>query len=198
MDKQIMIVINREYGSGGHHIARDLSERLGISFYDRNMLDAIAMEKNINGNNLQHYDEKPRNMFTSRTVRGHSNSPEDIVAQMQFDYIRSKADSSESFVIVGRCAEQVLKGREGLITIFILGDTETKMQRVSEERGVSLEKAKAIMNKHDKKRRAYHNFYCDLKWRDPLGYDLMINSSHLGLEKTTNLLEDYVRERTYP
>ena len=105
MEKQVIISISREFGSGGHEIAEQIAKNLGFHFYDRSMLDDLAREKNLQIEDLEKYDEKPRNPFISRRVGGHTNSMEEIVAEMQFDYLREKADSGESFVIVGRCAE---------------------------------------------------------------------------------------------
>lgn len=127
MSKQMIISISREYGSGGHEIAKKLSERLGVSFYDRNMLDDIAKYMNVDVDNLHKYDEKRKKPIISRTVRGHSNSPEEIIAEIQFNYLRNKAETGESFVVVGRCAEQVLHDYPGMIPIFILGDEDEKV-----------------------------------------------------------------------
>lgn len=126
---------------------------------------------------------------------GFSNSPEEIVANLQFDYIRSKAESGESFVVVGRCAETVLRDFEGLISIFILGDKEVKAERVSKIRSISVNEAKAVMYRHDRKRKSYHNYYSSNKWGDSRSYDLTINSSKQGIETTIDLLENYIRIR---
>ncbi len=195
MTEQIIITIGREFGSGGHEIARKLSERFSLSFYDRNILDDIANEKNVGADKLHEYDEAPKNPLFSRTVNGFSNSLEEIIAKMQFDYIKSKADSKESFIVVGRCAEAVLRGYEGLISIFIIGDEDVKAKRVSEDRGISINEAKSVMRRHDKKRKAYHNSYSQIKWGDSRGYDLTINSSKQGIDATVDLLENYIRVR---
>ena len=129
-NKQVIISISREFGSAGHEIAERLAKKFDLPFYDRNLLDEIAGEKKVDVKNLQRYDEAPKNSFLTRTVRGHSSSPEINIAEMQFDWIKKKAQTGESFVIVGRCSETVLKGHEGLITIFILGNMETKIDRI--------------------------------------------------------------------
>lgn len=196
MEKQMIIAISREYGSGGHEIAKMLSERFGIAFYDRNMLDEIANEKDVDVDRLHKYDELPRRMLFSRTVRGYSNSPEEVIANFQFDYLKKKAECGESFVVVGRCAEYVLREYPGLITIFILGDEEEKRKRIQEVRNVSEAEAEGIMYRHDRKRKSYHNYYCPNKWGDSRGYDITVNSSKLGLKKTADLLESFIRIRT--
>lgn len=195
MEKQLIIAISREYGTGGHRVAKLLAEKFGIHFYDRKMLEDIADQKNMSVDTLHKYDELPRNPFISRTVRGMSNSPEEVIANFQFDYIREKAESGESFVILGRCAEHVLKDHPGLITVFILGDKEDKLKYIENSRKVNEQTAAAMMYRHDKKRKAYHNYYCPNKWGDARGYDLTINGSRLGIQKTADFLECYIRMR---
>ncbi len=193
--EQLIITISREHGSGGHDIGKALAARLGISFYDRNLLDEIAEVKEININHLKKYDERPKRLVIHRTVRGMSNSPEENIANIQFDYIREKAKSGESFVIVGRCAEEVLKECHGIIKIFVLADQDAKAKRICEKRSVSHSVALSIMKRHDRKRKAYHNSHCENKWGDSRGYDMTINSSKLGEQKTVDFLEHYVAMR---
>ncbi len=195
MSKQMIISISREYGSGGHEIARMLAERLGVSFYDRNMLDEIADEMDVDVENLHKYDEKRKLPIIRRTVRGHSNSPEQIVAEFQFDYLRKKAESGESFVVVGRCAEHILREYSGMIPIFILGDEDEKSKRVQMVRNVSDSEARSIMARHDRTRKYYHNYHCPNKWGDSRSYEISINSSKLGLDATVELLMDFIRIR---
>ncbi len=192
---QTIISVSREFGSGGHIIAGQIAKDHGLKFYDRHLLDDIAAENNMNAAVLEKYDEKPRNAFLSRRVSGFSNSMEEILAEMQFDYIRKKADSGESFVIVGRCAESVLSGHKGLISIFVVGDDEAKIKRVEKVYGLNTSEAILKMKRHDKKRRQYHNRHSSFRWGDSRNYDLCINSSKLGLDQTADALEDYIRAR---
>lgn len=195
MAKQIMISISREFGSEGRAIAEKVAKDLGLSLYDRNILDAIAQEKNIKVEHLEKFDEKPRNPILSRSVGGHSNSMEENLVKMQFEYLQKKADSGESFVVVGRCAETALKDKEGLISVFVLGDKDTKLAHVKDKYQLSDSEAALKMIRHDTKRKVYHNRYSDFKWGDSRGYDLCINSSKLGIEKTAAMIESYVKER---
>lgn len=195
MAKQIMISISREFGSEGRAIAEKVAKNLGLSLYDRNILDAIAQEKNIKVEHLEKFDEKPRNPILSRSVGGHSNSMEENLVKMQFEYLQKKADSGESFVVVGRCAETALKDKEGLISVFVLGDKDTKLAHVKDKYQLSDSEAALKMIRHDTKRKVYHNRYSDFKWGDSRGYDLCINSSKLGIEKTAAMIESYVKER---
>jgi cytidylate kinase len=195
MDKQLMISLGREFGSGGHVIAEKLADNYGIALYDKNILQDIAEEKLVSEKTLRQYDERPKNPLLSRTVRGFTNSPEENVAQMQFDFIRERADAGESFVIVGRCAESVLRGRSHLITIFVMGDMDQKILRTMETENLSEEEAKKRVEQVSRQRKAYHNHYCKEKWGDARNYDLTINSSRLGVEGTTCVLMDYIDAR---
>lgn len=196
MKKQVIIALGREFGSGGHYVAQKIAEDLGIHYYDRKILADIAEENNIRIEYLEKYDEKKRKIILSRNVRGYTNSMEEIVAEMQFEYLRKKADAGESFVIVGRCADELFRGDERLISIFVLGDQEEKIRRVSEQHNISREEACAKMKRNDRERKMYHNRHSEMKWGDSRGYDICMNSSKLGINKTAELLEEYIKERT--
>ncbi len=195
MDKQLIISVGREFGSGGHVVAAGLAKHFGLPLLDSNILADIAKEKNTDAEYLKKYDESARSLLFSRTVNGYSNSPEDVVARMQFDYLKARADAGESFVVIGRCADYVLRNNAGLVRIFILGDLDAKIKRTAEREGVSEEKARALMEHNDKRRRTYHNTHCEGKWGDSRSYDITINSSRLGIEGTTDLLIKYIEAR---
>ena len=195
MEKQLIIAISREYGSGGHEIAKILADEFKINLYDRSMLDEIAKEKDIEIEYLEKYEEKPKRTYLSRKVRAYTNSIEEIIAEMQFDFIRKKAESGESFVIVGRCAETVLKDNKNLISIFVVGDKEAKIERIQRVYGLSREEAEYKRMKHDKTRKNYHNRHSDFKWGDSRNYDICINSSKLGEELTAKNLIYYINDR---
>lgn len=195
MEKQLIVSVSREYGSGGHHIAIQLAERLGIQLVDYDVFYEMAKAKGIDLHKMRPYDETRKKPLLHRTVRGMSNSPEEALAEMQFEFMRHKAESGESFVIVGRCAETILKDYEGLVSFFITGDLETKIKRIEEVRSFNREDAAAAIKRHDKNRKAYHNYYSDMKWGDSRNYDMCINSSRIGLDKTTDVIENYIRSR---
>ena len=113
MEKQFILSISREFGSGGHEIAKRIAEDLGVPLYDRNLLDHAAEARQIQADRLRAYEEMPRNVIFTRRVRGFSNSIAENVAELEFDFLRQKADSGESFVVVGRCSEVVLAGHAG-------------------------------------------------------------------------------------
>ena len=190
-----LITIGREFGSGGHLIAEKLSERFGIKLYDNNLLLEVAEKHGGCAESIKKYDETPKSRILSRTVRGYNNSPEDIVSQLQFDFIRELAEKGESFVIVGRCAETVLKGHPALVSIFVLGDYDKKLERVIQKYSLSEKEAKQLIKTTDKKRKSYHNYNCDLHWGDSRLYEVSINSSRLGIDGTVEILEDYINRR---
>lgn len=192
MAKQLIVSISREFGSGGRDIARKVAEDMGLELYDRNMLEDIAKAINIEPEVLEDIDEKPRNKLLSRRVKGHSNSMEENLAQMQFEYLRRRADQGESFVVVGRCSETILKDRKGLVSIFIVGDKETKLNHAMEKFGISREEAVFKCERHDRSRRRYHNHYSDFKWGDSRNYDMCINSSRLGMEGTAEIIKSFI------
>lgn len=195
MDKQLIISLGREYGSGGRIIAEKLAEHYGIPLYDYNLVNEIAKEKNVVGMDYSIYDEVPKKRLISRNVKGHSNSPEEHIANMQFDFLRKKADEGESFVVVGRCSESVLAGRPGLITIFILGDPEAKVARIAKRDGLTLEDADKKVQMQNRMRKYYHNYYCEGKWGDSRNYDISVNSTRLGIDGTAKMLIDYIDQR---
>lgn len=164
MKKQVIVALGREFGSGGHYVGEKIAEYFGISYYDRRILEDIAEEKNIRIEYLEKYDEQKRNIFFSRSVNGYTNSIEEIVAEMQFEYLRKKASSGESFVIVGRCADELFRGDERLVSIFVLGDKEDRIKRVSKRHNISLEEAAVKVARHDKSRKKYHNRHSEIKW----------------------------------
>lgn len=195
MEKQLIISVGREFGSGGHVIAEELARRFEIPFFDSNLLEHVAAEKNVEHKHLGKYDEKPKSKLFSRTVRGFSNSPQENVANMQFDLLKRMAGEGKSFVVVGRCSEAMLKEFPGMISLFILGDYAAKTRRIMEKYEMTEEQAHQTMRTEDWKRKSYHNYYCKGKWGDSRNYDFSINSSKLGVEKTVDIIEIYIKER---
>ena len=195
MEKQLIISIGREFGSGGHEIAEMLAERFSIKLYDKSLLQDIAQEKQVDGKELERYDEKPRNKFLTRSLYGYSQSMEENLANMQFEFIKKRAEKGESFVVVGRCAETILKNQPALVSIFVLGDWESKIDRVVRLYHLTREEAESFINRQDSKRKHYHNYYCKGKWGDSRNYDIAVNSSKLGEKLTADLLAEYILQR---
>ena len=195
MDKQFIVAIGREFGSGGHEIGKQLAAKLGVNFYDRNLLDHMWDGLDIDADEFEKYDEKSKTPFLTRRVRGHSSSIEDNLAHLQLEFIKEKANSGESFVIVGRCAEAVLRNHPGLISVFIMADEPFKLKRIEEKFDLSPRKAENKMIRHDYNRKKYHNTYSQYKWGDSRGYDICMNSARLDIEGTVESLYRYVQDR---
>ncbi len=197
MADQMIISIGRQFGSGGHVIGEKLAKRYGIPLYDAAILKEIAQEAGMDYEDVKKFEEKRtwRELF-SRNVRGYTTSMQDGVADAEFKYIRDLADSGDSFVVIGRCSEQVLAGRKELISFFIIGDQEDKVKRTAELFSVDETEAADMMKEVDYKRKSYHNYYCERKWGDSRNYDMTINSSRLGLDGTVEMLAEYIRRRT--
>ena len=195
MNKQVIISIGREYGSGGHVIAEMIAKHYNIPLYDRNILDELSKETGNSYDVYKKYDEKPANPFITRTVLGQSNSVEKIIAEMQFNFLKEKAESGESYVVLGRCAEDILQDNDGLISIFLVGDTDVKQKRIMEVKHVSADEALTKMKRHDKSRKQYHNSFSSGKWGDSRYYDVCINTSRLGLKASAEELIRYIDAR---
>ena len=195
MSKQMIISIGREFGSGGHVIAEKLAELFDIPLYDNNLLCHIAEEREMDHESIKKYDEKPKNKFLYRKVSGYSSSPEENIANMQFEYIRKMAEEGKSFVIVGRCSETKLRDFPALISIFVLGRKEEKIKHVMEKFNLDEDSAKQLMQREDWKKKTYHNYYCKGKWGDARNYDLTVDSGRLGVDGTVDFLVDYIKRR---
>ena len=194
---QIIISIGRENGSGGRDIASRIAEQLNIEMYDAAVLREAVRKINpdIDPADLSEFEETPRKLGMSRKVAGYSNSMEEILAEAQFDFIKEKAKSGESFVIVGRCADKMLEEYKCLVKIFVRGDAEKKIKRIALRHGVDEAEAKKIIEKTDKSRKKYYESYSGgAKWGDSSHYDIVINSSRVGIEQTAKILVDFIAE----
>lgn len=194
MEKQLIISISRQYGSGGYTIGKKLAEKLGCEFFDRNLLDELAAQMGVDTNDFTKYDERPRKMFFSRTVRGMSNSPEQNLAELQFALLKSKAADGDNFVVVGRCSDEIFEGLANVVKVFICAEEKDKIKEVTELFNVSESEAKKKCSRHDKKRRAYHDYYCKKPWGQIDSYDLCVNSSVLGIDATVDVIYDYAQK----
>ena len=193
MKNQIIVTMGREHGSGGHYIADMIAKALGIKLYDKDSIEQEIISAGYSEELIRKMDEKPVNFFASRRIGKFSNSLEVNVAERTFAMIREKAANGESFIIIGRCGEQVLKENPNRISFFICGDPQAKLSRVMEKKGLSAEKAIEEIREVDHQRKWYHNYYCDTKWGDARGYDMTVKSDVLGMEKTAEMLVEYIR-----
>ncbi len=196
--KNYVISIGRQFGCGAHEIAVKLSEKLGVPYYDKEIIKRAAKESGFDENLFAFYDEKPTRSFLYgisteglNTVSNTGITLEDKIFQYQFDTIKSVAEEG-SCIIVGRCADYILKDMSGLFTVFLHADDEFRRNRVVQVYGVSEKDAGREIRITDKKRARFHNFYCDDKWGDVGSYDLAIDVSSLGIDGTVDLIASYV------
>ena len=204
MSNRTVITIGRQFGSGGRAIGRLVAEKLGIPFYDKEIIKRISKESGLSHEILDDYDEKPTNSFLYSLSLGaytYGNSitgiPEmpmsDKIFVIQSDVIK-KIASEGPCVIVGRCAESILKDEADCLSVFIHADFDSRIQRVSEYDKISHDQAAEQIRKTDKKRASYHNYYSELKWGAATSYDFCINSK-IGIENAAQLIIDMYNMR---
>ncbi|MBO7195783.1 MAG: cytidylate kinase-like family protein [Clostridia bacterium] len=199
MSKKLIITIARQYGSGGREIGERIAQKLGIPIYDKLLITEAAAKGDLNEDVLKKADESAANslLYTlamgSNTLGatmhfGYKMPLNDKLFLLQSDVIREYAERG-SGVFIGRCADYVLKDEDNILRLFIYGDLEHRKQRVA-ERHPELKPHRIIdeINKTDKRRSTYYNFYTGNKWGKYDSYDLAINSSTLGIEGTVDLI----------
>ncbi|MBR4669849.1 MAG: cytidylate kinase-like family protein [Butyrivibrio sp.] len=201
-----IITIGRQFGSGGREIGEMVADHFGIKCYDKELLSRAAKESGFCEEMIQNHDERPTNSFLYNLVMDtysfgyNSSSFVDMpishkVFLAQFDTIK-KIASEGPCVIVGRCADYALSEFDNVLNLFIYGDEEAKIRRIKErfEDVKSDDKARDMMNKKDKQRQSYYNYYSSKKWGRADSYDLCINSSKLGIEGTVKFIIQYVED----
>ena len=197
MKNKVIITIARQFGSGGKEIGEKLSSRLEIPFYDKSIIHLAAQESGIDEDLFQSADEKALHTFWATTagstsIYGNrlsmfSEMPmNDKLFIIQSNIIKRLAE--ESCVIVGRCADYILREEKNIVSVFIHADEESKKQRMIQTYEVPEKDAKEVMVKTDKKRAAYYNYYSGEKWGRADNYDLSINSGAIGIDGAVDLI----------
>ena len=184
MKTNCVITIGRQFGSGGRYVGRMLAEKLGIPFYDKELLSEAAKQSGICEEIFEDHDEKP----TRSLLFNHK------IFLAQFDAIRSIADKGPC-VIVGRCADYVLKDRPNTISVFLKAEMQSKVERAVKYYGVDPQKAEDRIRKADKQRASYYNYYATATWGDVNNYDLCVDTGKLGVEGTVELIARFVELR---
>ncbi len=197
VNNQLILTIEREFGSGGREIADIIGKRLNIPVFEKNILENLGLPDHKDVEDLYYRDEAPRWKLTSRTVRGLTNSNEAALAAMEFDFLQKLADQGKSFIIIGHCSDEVLKDYDCMSSFFVSATTEFKIPRIMAEHHVEREEALQKMKRHDYKRKTYHNSYCEHKWGDSRYFDLCLHSDTIGTQKSADLILDYISQK-YP
>ena len=204
MSDKIVITIARQYGSGGREIGEKVAAALGIKHYDENLITLAAREGNLDETVASKADESAANsllytlalgsnFFGSAMNFGYKPPLNDKLFLLQSDVIRRAAEEG-SCVIIGRCADYVLRDHPKRLSVFVYGDLPHRKQRVM-ERHEGLTEAQAIdlINKTDRRRSSYYNFYTGNKWGKYDNYHLAVNSSLLGIDKTAEMIANAAR-----
>ena len=193
-----IITIGREYGSGGKQIGQELAKSLGIPFYDKELLEHAANESGICKELFENHDEKQTNSFLYSLVMdtysfGYSSSAFDEMPMnhkiflAQFDAIKKLAEKGPC-VMVGRCADYALSDNPDLFSIFVHADMDWRIRRISEKYLKTPKEAKEVIQKMDKSRASYYNYYTNKKWGNASEYTLCVDSGKLGLDKTVETI----------
>ena len=185
MAKRI-ITISREFGSGGRFIGEEVAKKLGIAYYDKNIIGQIAEKSGLSPEYIQENAElSPKKglfayAFSGRDITG--KSVEDMVYEAQRNIILELAEK-EPCVIIGRNADYILKDRDDVLNVFIHGDMLEKIKRITGLYNVKEKAAVKMMADTDKRRRTNYNFYTDQNWGKASNYTLCLNSSQLGYDR---------------
>lgn len=204
MSKKIAITIARQYGSGGREIGEHVAGMLGIKHYDEELITLAANEGNLDTTVASKADESAAssllytlalgsNFFGSAMTFGYKPPLNDKLFLLKSDIIH-RVSAEESCVIIGRCADYVLREHPNRFSIFIYGDLPHRKERImARHEGTSESAALDLINKTDRRRSSYYNFYTGNKWGKYDNYHLAINSSLLGIEGTAAVIADCAR-----
>ena len=202
--KQFVITIGRQLGSGGKEVAERLARELGVKVYDKALLQAAACESGIDASLFEKADERENSSLfggffsihgsISEYFSGGSCIDNDGLFEIQSEAIRNIAQN-ESCVIVGRCAEYVLRDHPAMLSVFITAEHNDRVERIMRGEGLERNAAIEFIEKNDKKRRSYHDYYATTLWGDAASYDVCINTSRLGVEGTVEFIKHLIAKR---
>jgi cytidylate kinase len=188
--KNRVITISREFGSGGRTIGKKVAEELKIPCYDSELIQKIALESGFD----EHYikeagEDAPSGFLTSAfSNRAFGLNNADYLWEVQYKVITELAQK-EPCVIVGRCADYILRDTANCLRVFIHADLQFRAERIVKEYGERDASPEQRLKDKDKRRAAYHRFYTDMKWGHAQNYDLTLNSGTLGIDKCVALIK---------
>ena len=202
MSKECIITIARQFGSGGREIGEALAKALGVKCYDKELISLAAKESGVDPEVFNNVDEKATNsllyslsmgLYSFGTGFNADRLPvNDKLYLLQHKIIKKLALDGPC-VIVGRCADYVLRDCKNVVRLFICADMDYRIKRAVEKKGVKESKAEQVINKTDKSRANYYNFYSGMKWGDPENYDLSVNRTKLTLEQAVGVIQGYLK-----
>ena len=200
-----LVTISRQYGSGGRIIGKLLAEKLGVPFYDKEIIDMAAENSGFSRELMEGTELKAKSSFAYNLSsalsfnEGVSGSPLSVNEKLflaQFETIKEIGETGEG-VIVGRCADYVLREIPGGTNVFIHAEMEDRQKRATEKYGDDPKKIKDIIATYDKARQNYYNYHTDQKWGEYKNYNLSINSSYITEEEAAALIVTYIEHRRY-
>ena len=202
--EKFVISIGREIGSGGKEIAEKLAKRLNISVYDKKLLEVAAQQSGLDATAFENADEQESSSFLGNmvalrnVVAGYFNADScmnsDALFGIQSEAIRTIAER-ESCITIGRCSEYVLRDHPCMISIFITADSNDRIQRIMQKEGLDENKAREYMERGDRRRKSYHDYYATTEWGAAHCYDLCVNSSRLGIDGTVEFIYQYIKAK---
>ena len=184
--KKIVITISREYGSGGHYVGELLAKRMGINFYDKNLINLISKKSGLS---KEYVEENSQKLASFKYI----DNNDDRIFIAEEKVIKDLA-MKESCVIVGRCADYILKDNKDTIKVFLYSSSQDKVKRAVKYYNLEEDKALKEINKINSERAKHYKYYTNRDWYDFANYDIALNVDYLGVEKTAELLEQVIRE----
>ena len=207
MNDKITVAISRQFGSCGRAVGKELAKKLGISFYDKELISLAAKESGISEKIFRNMDEKPTNsLLYSLAVGAYALDSQhlpwsdaavplsDKVYLAQAELIKKLA-AEKSCVFIGRCSDYILKDSPNMISVFITDTEENCVNQIVKDYNLSEAKARDMINKTNKKRSNYYNFHTNRTWKDGDNYDLCVRTSTLGIEGTAELIIDFAEHK---
>lgn len=196
-----MITISRQYGTDGHKIAELLATKLGIPFYDKDLISIAAKESKMDERAFEKAEETATTTWgyalSNRSNRSLYGMPlNDQLFMVQAGVIRTVADQGPA-LFVGRCADYVLDGYKDAINIFLQASVEARLETVMERDRLNAKDAEARIKRMDKSRATYYNYYTDRKWSNLENYDIVLSVSHLTNEEAADLLYTFIQKVVY-
>ena len=203
MNQNIIITIGRQFGSGGREVAKTIAEKLNIDFFDKELIALAAKESGLSESLFDGIDEKPTNSLLYSLVMGIQSGRgtyyrygdvlnSDGLFRIQSQTIRNLAEKTPC-VIVGRCADYVLRDQPKLVKVFVHADMESRIKRVMEVYEVNEKDAKNMITKTDKRRSSFYNFYTNNEWGAVDNYNLAVDTTKIGIDAAATLVADYVK-----
>lgn len=190
----VVVTIAREFGSGGHMLGEMLASRLGVRLYDREFIKMAAKSSGINEDYIRRNEQTIPSFWLKcilsqgyGTQAGRGLSDDDVLFLAESKIVQQLADK-EPCVIVGRCADFVLKGRPGVVRVYCYADCDTAISRCTSEYGMSREKAEAETRRINRARATHYEYYTGQRWDDPRNYDLMINTGSMTLDQACDII----------